>query len=84
MFAIEKEATFTKLRQVGDRELSRLYPNWAVVRFVRSDYDEQRYIWVLTYAVTFGHNSEGQIVRIEVYESCYADGSLAYLPAGQL
>ncbi len=84
MFAIEKEATFTKLRQVADRELTRLHPNWAAVRFVRSDYNEERYIWVLTYCVTYGHNSEGQLVRIEVYESCYADGSPAFLPAGVL
>lgn len=84
MFAIEKEATYTKLRAAADRELSRLHPNWAAVRFVRADYDENRYLWVLIYVVTYGHNAEGQTVRIEVYESCYADGSPAFLPAGVL
>lgn len=84
MLPIEKEAVFTKLRAAADRELSRLYPNWSVVRFVRADYDQERYMWVLIYLVMMGHNSRAQVVRVEVYESAHADGSPAFLPAGVL
>lgn len=84
MLPVSQDSIFTKLRAVADRELTRQYPCWSIVRFIRADYDEERYIWELTYAVAFGHNTEAHIARIDVYETCFADGSPAFQVAGVL
>ena len=73
-----------KIRAVGDRELSKSYPGWFCVMFHQVKFNEDTYVYELTYSVQMSEGAEPVLAKIELWQSVMLDGSPTWVPLGVL